>query len=103
MFMGSAIFEGALRIDLLRIYSFYRTVDDLVDEAPDRDAARLAIKQCSKAIRIRFGPQGGHSREWKHVNGFQGEEIPPSLCSSVAQLPASRLAPEPISYLLAGF
>ncbi|PHH79718.1 hypothetical protein CDD80_3961 [Ophiocordyceps camponoti-rufipedis] len=99
MFIGSAIFEGA--------YSFYRTVDDLVDEAPDHDAARFAIQQCSEAIKARFGSRwkqaDGLQYNWQEsVSGLKEEQLPPCLRSSVAQLPASRLTPEPLSYLLDG-
>ncbi|KAF4594780.1 phytoene synthase [Ophiocordyceps camponoti-floridani] len=107
MFIGSAIFEGALRIDLIRLYSFYRTVDDLVDDSPDDEAARLAIQQCSEAIKARFGSRwkqaDGLQYDWQNcVSGLKEEQLAPCLRSSVAQLPASRLTPEPLSHLLDG-
>ncbi|PHH59967.1 hypothetical protein CDD81_2326 [Ophiocordyceps australis] len=96
MYMGSAMFEGGLRIDLLLLYYFCRVSDDLVDEAPNHESAQLAIEHCSRALRKHFGGQGSGEKE-------EGIGMPSTLQASVALLPTSRLSMEPFLSLLAGF
>lgn len=127
MYTGSAMFQGGLRIDLLLLYvsfptssniyptqaltgcfrySFCRVMDDLVDEAPDRQAAHLAIQQCTRALRSQFSRSATRD-SYKLVNlkehGDEDDTIPPYLLSSIALLPASRLAIDPFLHLLSGF
>ncbi|KJZ76523.1 hypothetical protein HIM_04252 [Hirsutella minnesotensis 3608] len=104
MLVGSAMFQGGLRIDLLLLYSFYRVMDDLVDEAPDGAAARFAMQQCSRALESRFSlPITSEPSSAQADTPQKDDTIPPSLSSSVALLPTSRLSIEPFSQLLAGF
>lgn len=80
-------------------------MDDIVDEAPDNATAQLAIKQCSEALEAHFGLSDERtmkdSRE-RSAWGGQNRGMPPTLRSSIAQLPASRLALELIMHLQAG-
>lgn len=79
-------------------------MDDLVDEAPDCAAAQLAMQQCSRALKSRFSaPINRGPCSAQEDTPQKDENIPPSLSSSIALLPASRLPIEPFSHLLAGF
>ncbi|PHH77136.1 hypothetical protein CDD80_904 [Ophiocordyceps camponoti-rufipedis] len=98
MYMGSAMFEAALRIDLILLYNFCRVLDDVVDEAGDLEAARSAVQTCRRALRVRFQ----QSTE-KTADDYQFVSVSPALSSSIALLPVSRLSIEPLDSLLLGF
>ncbi|RAH60213.1 phytoene synthase [Aspergillus piperis CBS 112811] len=93
MYMGSAMFEGQLRIDLIYLYSFCRVIDDLVDEAPDSSTARSVIQECALLLEQRFA---GKDME-KSIRSD------PVLLSSIEHLPVERLSIEPLQNLLKGF
>ncbi|KAI9925095.1 hypothetical protein MW887_006503 [Aspergillus wentii] len=92
MYMGSAMFQGQLRIDLIFLYSFCRVMDDLVDEAPNRETANRTIRECNVLLKKRFC--GDISKE-KHTE--------PSLVAAIQHLPINRLSIEPLQGLLEGF
>ncbi|XRM37017.1 hypothetical protein ABZX51_000509 [Aspergillus tubingensis] len=93
MYMGSAMFEGQLRIDLIFLYSFCRVIDDLVDEAPDSSTARSVIQECALLLEQRFAGK----------NLAKGIRSDPALLSSIEHLPVERLSIEPLQGLLKGF
>ncbi|PHH82737.1 hypothetical protein CDD82_4993 [Ophiocordyceps australis] len=104
MYMGSAMFEGGLRIDLLLLYYFCRVSDDLVDEAPSHESAQLAIEQCSRALRKQFSlDEEADGLDSGQDSGQDRQSIPSVLQASVSLLPTSRLRMEPFLSLLAGF
>ncbi|KAA8644423.1 terpene cyclase [Aspergillus tanneri] len=99
MYLGSMLFDSPLQIDLIFLYSFCRKMDDLVDEAIDRDTARYWIQQCSKSLAVIFN----HIKV--DADGNKGLErlIPPTLFLPICLLPASRLSSQPLYNLLKGF
>ncbi|KOS21872.1 Bifunctional lycopene cyclase/phytoene synthase [Escovopsis weberi] len=112
MYMGSAMFQGGLRIDLLLLYYFCRVMDDLVDEAPNQDAAELAIRQCSWALKCRFGEPYATSHptilrppQYDPKPSWDEPALPSSsaLIYAIDLLPVSRLALAPLLGLIDGF
>ncbi|PWY83996.1 phytoene synthase [Aspergillus eucalypticola CBS 122712] len=93
MYMGSAMFEGQLRIDLIFLYSFCRVVDDLVDEAPDSSTARSVIQESALLLEQRYAGK----------NKAKSIQSDPALLSSIEHLPVERLSIEPLQGLLKGF
>ncbi|OGM47838.1 phytoene synthase [Aspergillus bombycis] len=101
LYMGSAMFQGPLRIDLILLYSFFRIADDLVDEAQDTDSARRVIEQCDQLLEAKFShpelfPFSPSSEEAKHP-------ALPELIAAINSLPVSRLRLEHLKGLLEGF
>ncbi|PYI35799.1 phytoene synthase [Aspergillus indologenus CBS 114.80] len=92
MYMGSRMFRGPLRLDLIFLYSFCRVADDLIDNAPDRATAVTAIDDCKTQLAHRFSPG------WE----TQGELQPSELSEARTALPASRLRIAPLQGLLDG-
>ncbi|KAE8385183.1 Squalene/phytoene synthase-domain-containing protein [Aspergillus alliaceus] len=102
MFLGSALFHGNLRIDLIFLYSFCRVVDDLVDDSGyDKEQARYWIRNCSIALNNRFknDQTTGGAKFNDPTMALKYNE----LQSSVDHLPVSRLSREPLHDLLKGF
>ncbi|RAH65673.1 phytoene synthase [Aspergillus aculeatinus CBS 121060] len=93
MYMGSSMFQGPLRIDLIFLYYFCRIADDLIDNAPDQITAVTAINNCRTQLARRFSP------DWEE----QGEPKSSELSEAIAALPASRLRLSPLQGLLEGF
>ncbi|PYI09764.1 terpenoid synthase [Aspergillus sclerotiicarbonarius CBS 121057] len=95
MFLGSALFQGQLRIDLIFLYSFCRVVDDLIDETENEHEAQYWLTQCKSILdaKINSGHTDIHPKEKKY-------EI---LHQSIDSLPLSRLSKEPLYDLLKGF
>ncbi|EFQ99083.1 phytoene synthase [Nannizzia gypsea CBS 118893] len=102
MYLGSAMFEGQLRLDLIALYSFCRKADDLIDDAPDRETAKYWIEQCEKALELRFKLK---ETALDDTEAYQllTKSIPQPLHAAAHLLPASRLPKEPLSCLLQGF
>ncbi|RAL17586.1 Lycopene beta-cyclase [Aspergillus homomorphus CBS 101889] len=105
MYMASAVFQGQLRIDLIFLYSFCRTIDDLVDEAHDRETARYWIDECATAIDRHFHPAASTA---PHMPTIQQECVSSSessrrLFASTNRLPTGRMDSGPLSELLNGF
>ncbi|KAB8221220.1 Lycopene beta-cyclase [Aspergillus novoparasiticus] len=101
MYMGSAMFQGPLRIDLILLYSFFRVADDLVDEAQDTESARRIIEQCDQLLEAKFShPElflfSPGSQEVKHP-------APPELIAAIDSLPVTRLRLEHLKGLIEGF
>ncbi|KAJ5560537.1 Bifunctional lycopene cyclase/phytoene synthase [Penicillium frequentans] len=106
MYLGSAMFNDRLRVDLIMLYSFCRVIDDLVDEAPDRETAQSNIKEASQVLNWCFSTK----RPTEPLYGYVDVEGSPEqtndlspLLSSIALLPTSRLTLKPLLELLSGF
>ncbi|KAF7594824.1 hypothetical protein BBP40_008154 [Aspergillus hancockii] len=101
MYMGSAMFQGPLRIDLILLYSFFRVADNLVDDARETESARRVIEQCDQLLELKFS----------HPNSFSPfpdpkcvtYAAPPELVAAIDRLPVSRLRLELLKDLLEGF
>ncbi|GAB1205792.1 hypothetical protein APSETT445_004471 [Aspergillus pseudonomiae] len=98
LYMGSAMFQGPLRIDLILLYSFFRVADNLVDEAQDTESARRVIAQCDQLLEAKFSYPDlfPFSEEAKQT-------APPELIAAIDSLPVSRLRLEHLKGLLEGF
>ncbi|KAL6412515.1 phytoene synthase [Ilyonectria robusta] len=111
MYTGSAVFCSGLRFDLLLLYYFCRVMDDLVDEAPNRAAAELAIKRCLEALKTHFNQSSVSGRSGQKSSVLSGSKEQESLkhapasdlLSSINLLSTSRLKLEPFIDLIAGF
>ncbi|EZF32085.1 hypothetical protein H109_07034 [Trichophyton interdigitale MR816] len=102
MYLGSALFEGQIRLDLIALYSFCRKADDLIDDAPNHETAQYWIKQCEKALELRFKFKRA-ALDDKAAYQRMTKSIPQSLHAAVHLLPVSRLPRGPLSDLLKGF
>ncbi|KAJ5128682.1 uncharacterized protein N7443_005801 [Penicillium atrosanguineum] len=106
MYLGSAMFQDRLRIDLVLLYSFCRVIDDLVDEAPDSKTAQANIKEASQVLHWRFSTKRPTKPLYEYLeveNGPEQTSALTPLLSSIALLPASRLTLKPLLELLSGF
>ncbi|KAB8237013.1 Lycopene beta-cyclase [Aspergillus alliaceus] len=101
MYMGSAMFQGPLRIDLIILYSFFRIADDLVDEAQDTETACRVIEQCDQLLEEKFSFPGS----FPCLTASKGVDypVPPALIAAIDSLPVSRLRLEHLRGLLEGF
>lgn len=81
-------------------------IDDLVDEAPDRETAQANIKEASQVLHWRFSTKRPTKPLYDYLevekNPDQAGVLSP-LLSSIALLPASRLTMKPLLELLSGF
>ncbi|KAJ5634787.1 phytoene synthase, partial [Penicillium herquei] len=101
MYIGSAMFHGALRIDLIFLYSFCRLIDDLVDESESREVAERTINECARLLNVKFKVE---SEFVENKCGFSHGEVElPELKEAIDHLPASRLQLGPLLDLLEGF
>ncbi|KAJ5561375.1 phytoene synthase [Penicillium sp. DV-2018c] len=102
MWLGSATFEGQLRMDLISLYSFCRKADDLIDDAPNRETAEYWIDQCAKSLEVRF-----NAADMKFGDPIAYQKlmalIPAPLHAQLHILPVSRLLKAPFFSLLEGF
>ncbi|OOF94982.1 hypothetical protein ASPCADRAFT_131546 [Aspergillus carbonarius ITEM 5010] len=95
MFLGSALFQGQLPIDLISLYSLCRVIDDLIDEAENEHEARYWLTQCKSIMDARINSE--------HVYRQPKGEKYETLFDSIDTLPLSRLSKEPLYDLLKGF
>ncbi|KAJ5113870.1 Bifunctional lycopene cyclase/phytoene synthase [Penicillium angulare] len=106
MYLGSAMFQDGLRVDLIFLYSFCRVLDDLVDEAPTPEKAKDSIQQASQLLNYRWSSKRPAAPLYDYqpieADGID-QNVSSQLLSSIALLPASRLSLSPILELLAGF
>ncbi|PYH44064.1 terpenoid synthase [Aspergillus saccharolyticus JOP 1030-1] len=109
MFLGSALFQGPLRVDLIYLYSFCRVIDDLIDEAHDANEARYWIEECRRCLDARTSEKAG-----PHAVDASERSNSSSSCSdssrkkvllhgAVDALPLARLRVRPLYDLLTGF
>ncbi|PYH94562.1 terpenoid synthase [Aspergillus ellipticus CBS 707.79] len=111
MFLGSALFQGQLRIDLIFLYSFCRVIDDLIDEAENPSEEEYWIIQCNSILHAKFnggqhkGKRTKAGRSWgvNQMNNPIREEKYKILRRSIELLPLNRLSKKPLCDLLEGF
>ncbi|KAL4891160.1 phytoene synthase [Aspergillus ambiguus] len=101
MYLGSAMFQGSLRIDLIFLYSFCRVVDDLVDEAPSTKTAQSVVEQCNKLLMMKFSSPLDFTDRAREA-GYNSQ-VTQQLINAINRLPVSRLQAEPLQSLLKGF
>ncbi|KAH8424171.1 uncharacterized protein LDX57_001926 [Aspergillus melleus] len=103
MFLGSALFQGSLRMDLIFLYYFCRVMDDLVDgdNTPDHDA-QYWITECSNALdaKVNSPTTKQDSAISSHPTTSRKHD---ALQSALDQLPLSKLSQKPLYDLLRGF
>ena len=95
--LASATFEGPLRVDLVRLYSFCRIADDLVDNARSREEADMWIGMLREFL-DRTYEDGSESQRKR-----QSTQLPPSARHALIALPLDRLSRDPLYDLLHGF
>lgn len=115
MFLGSALFQGHLRIDLIFLYypsnpcvvhstnmnrySFCRVMDDLIDEAEDDQEANVWITECRYLLDLSHRGRLPHDAYHASKQGEKYER----LYQSISYLPLSRLTENFFYDLLRGF
>ncbi|RAH80483.1 terpenoid synthase [Aspergillus japonicus CBS 114.51] len=102
MFVGSALFQGPVRVDLIYVYSFCRVIDDLIDEAEDEGEAQFWIAECRRCLDARIRPQE-QPRSPKPRTPYNNQAKQHLLHRAVATLPLSRMTTPPLYDLLKGF
>nr|WDW19273.1 terpene cyclase [Penicillium meliponae] len=106
MYLGSAMFQDRLRVDLILLYSFCRVIDDLVDEAPDRETAQANVKEARQVLHWRFSTKRTSKPLYDYLEAGKKESKDDAslpLILSIALLPTSRLTMTPLLELLSGF
>ncbi|BCR95009.1 uncharacterized protein AKAW2_12055A [Aspergillus luchuensis] len=99
MFLGSALFQGQLRIDLIFLYSFCRVMDDLIDEAEDDQEAKTWITECRYLLDLSHRGRLPHDACHASMEGGKYQR----LYRSISYLPLSRLTENFFYDLLRGF
>ncbi|PWY65989.1 terpenoid synthase, partial [Aspergillus heteromorphus CBS 117.55] len=112
MFLGSALFRGQLRMDLIFLYSFCRVMDDLIDEAADESQAQYWIMQCRSLLdgevncsrRNRGETAQGEAGACKsQADDPAAQTKLTTLRRAIHLVPLSRMSYPPLHDLLKGF
>ncbi|RAH47802.1 terpenoid synthase [Aspergillus brunneoviolaceus CBS 621.78] len=101
MFVGSALFQGPVRVDLIYVYSFCRVIDDLIDEAEDAGEAQFWIAECQRCLDARIRPK--EQARWASPKPPYDQTKQALLHRAIAILPLSRMTTQPLYDLLKGF
>ncbi|PWY61927.1 terpenoid synthase [Aspergillus eucalypticola CBS 122712] len=99
MFLGSALFQGQLRIDLIFLYYFCRVMDDLIDEAEDDQEAKTWITECRYLLDLSHRGRLPHDACHASKQGGKYQR----LYQSISYLPLPRLTKSFFYDLLRGF
>ncbi|ROW16388.1 hypothetical protein VPNG_02722 [Cytospora leucostoma] len=104
-YLASSTFAGRLRINLVLLYSYCRTADDLVDEPPEGLDTSTWIDRLSGHLDLVYKPQKDTTQytQAEKVQAYINSEFPASAKSALSLLPTSLLPPEPLYLLLEGF
>ncbi|KAI1291269.1 hypothetical protein F5Y03DRAFT_403466 [Xylaria venustula] len=98
-YLASAVFPGALRIDLILLYSFCRIADDLVDDSRTKQEALAWIQKLTgyldRAYRKPYSPVD--------VASYVEKSFPVHARSALELLPTGLLPSGPLYELLEGF
>ncbi|KAI9893083.1 MAG: hypothetical protein M1814_000630 [Vezdaea aestivalis] len=102
--LASGAFEGRLRIDLVLLYSFCRTVDDLIDEAENLLEARNHLKNIHDFLALSYdvGSIATNSDQKPARLLEVVSRLPPNHQSAFTQLPTRYLPRAPLEGLLHG-
>ena len=96
-YLASGVFEGRLRNDLILLYSFCRTADDLIDTATSEKEARIFISKLRQFLDASYGGKNCMQLE-KVIASF-----PESARLALQQLPTQYISHGPLYSLLEGF
>ncbi|KAE8379185.1 Lycopene beta-cyclase [Aspergillus bertholletiae] len=99
--VGSAMFQGPLRVDLIFLCSFFRVAGSLVYKAQDSESARIVIEQCDQLLEAKFA----YSALSPFSPGSKEDKLaaPPELIAAIDSLPVSRLKLGHLKCVLEGF
>lgn len=86
------------RMPLICRYSYCRLADDLVDDAPTVEEAKVYIHKLRQYLDLKYD-----SSKQKELDAYIRDQFPPSAHSALELLPSHILAPEPLYDLLDGF
>ncbi|KAI0426900.1 hypothetical protein F5Y09DRAFT_317590 [Xylaria sp. FL1042] len=98
-YLASAVFPGALRIDLILLYSFCRIADDLVDDSRTKHEALSWIQKLTEYLDRAYG-QGYLTAD---AVGYVEKTFPAHARSALELLPTGLLPSGPLYELLEGF
>lgn len=98
-YLASAAFQGALRYDLILLYSFCRAADDLVDEAENNVEGQQWVSKLNTFLDMAYDAlvSASELRRWVQAN------LPPTSQSAFLALPIARLEKVPLVGLVRGF
>ncbi|KAI0522276.1 hypothetical protein F5B22DRAFT_468665 [Xylaria bambusicola] len=102
-YLASAVFPGALRIDLVLLYSFCRVADDLVDDADSKAEALKWIQKLTGYLDRAYSGPGKQSRVTADVDSYAEKNFPLPARSALKLLPTRLLPSGPLYELLEGF
>ncbi|KAI1424584.1 hypothetical protein F5Y12DRAFT_441160 [Xylaria sp. FL1777] len=97
-YLASAVFPGALRIDLVLLYSFCRIADDLIDDARTKAEALTWIRKLTRYLDLAYG-----SPSATDVASYVEKNFPMPTQSALELLPTRLLPSGPLYGLLEGF
>ncbi|RSL83516.1 hypothetical protein CEP51_004461 [Fusarium floridanum] len=98
-YIASAVFQGKLRMDLIRLYAFCRVADDLVDEAASAEEARMWINRLKQFLLLASEQESSTTEIRYHVK----QQFPGEIQQALLQLPTTYLPSQPLHDLLKGF
>lgn len=104
-YLASGVFPGRLRIDLIILYSFCRTADDMVDNASTPAEARQWIKKLTTFLNLSYKSKEAQLRDMNQGDStlYAVQNFPRSAHSALLQLPTQYLSSQPLYDLLKGF
>jgi 15-cis-phytoene synthase/lycopene beta-cyclase len=97
-YLASGVFSGRLRIDLVILYAYCRTADDLIDNAATTKEAEQWFKRLSHFLDVSYSTKRTDSA-WEAALA----PFPEEARSVLALLPTDRLPAKPLRSLLDGF
>lgn len=101
-YLASGAFDGRLRIDLIRLYSFCRAADDLVDEASSAQEAQQWIGRLQAFLELAYSASEKETSN-SDVDDYVKTEFPERVRFALLQLPTEYLPKQPLADLLKGF
>ncbi|KAK5633936.1 hypothetical protein RRF57_009650 [Xylaria bambusicola] len=103
MTWSGAVFPGALRIDLVLLYSFCRAADDLVDDAGSKAEALNWIQKLTGYLDRAYSGPGKQPRVTGDIDSYTEKNFPVPARSALKLLPTRLLPSGPFYELLEGF
>jgi 15-cis-phytoene synthase/lycopene beta-cyclase len=97
-YLASGVFSGRLRIDLVILYAYCRTADDLIDNAATTKEAEQWFKRLSHFLDVAYSNKRTE-KTWEAALA----PFPEEARSVLALLPTDRLPVKPLRSLLDGF
>lgn len=97
-YLASGVFSGRLRIDLVILYAYCRTADDLIDNAETTKEAEQWFKRLSHFLDVAYSNKRTE-KTWEAALA----PFPEEARSVLALLPTDKLPVKPLRSLLDGF